>query len=192
MKLTPKQESFCLKYLECGNASEAYRSAYNCRKMKTETVNTKASNLLKKDKIRTRVEELQEESRETSKITKEKILDELASIAFSSVADMNKSWIERKEFVKLSRKEKAAIKSISTKVLKKNIGSAENPDWVDVEYIKIELHDKIKAIERICKMLGFDSPEKMQVEKINSYENMTDEELAKEIEMTKKKILEEG
>lgn len=192
MKLTPKQESFCLKYLECGNASEAYRYAYDCMKMKAETVNTKASNLLKKDKIRTRVEELQKENREKSKITKERILDELASIAFSSVADMNTTWIERKDFDKLTRREKAAIKSISTKVLKKNNGTAENPDWVDVEYVKIELHDKIKAIERICKMLGFDSPEKMQVENINAYENMTDEELAKEIELTKKKILEEG
>ena len=160
-------------------------------KMKSETVNRKACELLKRDKIRARVEELQNESREKSKITKERILDELACIAFSSVTDMNKSWIERKDFVKLTRKEKAAIKSISTKVLKKNIGSTENPDWVDVEYIKVELHDKIKAIERICKMLGFDSPEKMQVEKINTFENMTDEELAKEIEMTKKKILEE-
>lgn len=191
MELRPKQESFCLKYLECGNASEAYRHAYKCMKMKSETVNRKACELLKRDKIRARVEELQNESREKSKITKERILDELACIAFSSVTDMNKSWIERKDFVKLTRKEKAAIKSISTKVLKKNIGSTENPDWVDVEYIKVELHDKIKAIERICKMLGFDSPEKMQVEKINTFENMTDEELAKEIEMTKKKILEE-
>jgi phage terminase small subunit len=27
-KLTIKQEKFCNKYLECGNASEAYRYAY--------------------------------------------------------------------------------------------------------------------------------------------------------------------
>ena len=28
-KLTPKQEAFILAYLETGNASEAYRRAYN-------------------------------------------------------------------------------------------------------------------------------------------------------------------
>lgn len=34
---------------------------------------------------------------------------------------------------------------------------------MDVEYVKIELHDKIKAIERICKMLGFDEPTKIDL-----------------------------
>ncbi|SQE31532.1 Terminase small subunit [Mannheimia haemolytica] len=27
-ELTPKQEAFCLAYIETGNASEAYRQAY--------------------------------------------------------------------------------------------------------------------------------------------------------------------
>lgn len=29
MKLTPKQEAFALKYVECSNASEAYRECYD-------------------------------------------------------------------------------------------------------------------------------------------------------------------
>ena len=73
------------------------------------------------------------------------------------------SWIERAEFDKLTSKQKSAIKSISTKILKKNIGTSDDPEIVDVEYVKIELHDKLKAIERICKMLGWDAPEKMDV-----------------------------
>ena len=42
MKLSVKQENFCNFYLESGNASEAYRRAYNCLKMKPETINSKA------------------------------------------------------------------------------------------------------------------------------------------------------
>lgn len=34
---------------------------------------------------------------------------------------------------------------------------------MDVEYVKIELYDKIKAIERICKMLGFDAASEINV-----------------------------
>lgn len=63
----------------------------------------------------------------------------------------------------LSKKEKSAIKSISTKTLKKNIGTRDEPEIVDVEYVKIELYDKIKAIERICKMLGFDAASEINV-----------------------------
>lgn len=162
-KLSVKQENFCNYYLECGNASEAYRRAYSCSNMKDESINRKAVELLNNGNIATRIRELQEEQKTKSDITKEKILDELSSIAFSSIADMHNGWIERVEFNKLTSKQKSAIKSISTKILKKNIGTSDDPEIVDVEYVKIELHDKLKAIERICKMLGWDAPEKMDV-----------------------------
>lgn len=57
-ELTEKQEKFCRAYIETGNASEAYRQAYNAEKMKPETVTIKASELLKNGKVRGRVEEL--------------------------------------------------------------------------------------------------------------------------------------
>lgn len=161
--LTVKQENFCNYYIESGNASEAYRRAYLCKKMKPETINAKSYQLLNNGQITDRVKELQEEQKNKSDITKERILQELSSIAFSTIADMHNTWIERKEFDKLSKKEKSAIKSISTKTLKKNIGTSDDPEIVDVEYVKIELYDKIKAIERICKMLGFDEPTKIDL-----------------------------
>ena len=109
-------------------------------------------------KVQSRVRELQEEQKVKSDITKEKFLGELGNIAFSSIAHLHNTWIERKEFENLTDKEKSAIKSISTKILKKNIGTSDDPEIIDVEYVKIEMHDKLKAIERICKMLGFDAP----------------------------------
>lgn len=181
--LTIKQENFCNYYIESGNASDAYRRAYSCEKMKDETVNIKASELLNNGKIAVRVKELQEEQKEKSDITKERVLQELSGIAFSSIADMHNTWIERKEFEKLSRKEKSAIKSISTKIFKKNIGTSDEPEIVDVEYVKIELYDKIKAIERICKMLGFDSPTEMNI-------NRTEEEMSREDMLDELKRLE--
>jgi phage terminase small subunit len=44
--LTIKQETFCQKYIETGNASEAYRQAYDAGNMKPETVKKRASELL--------------------------------------------------------------------------------------------------------------------------------------------------
>lgn len=161
--LTVKQENFCNYYIESGNASEAYRRAYSCEKMKDEVINVKAVELLNNGKISVRVQDLKNEQKEKSDITKERILQELSGIAFSTIADMHNTWIERKGFNLLSQKEKSAIKSISTKTLKKNIGTRDEPEIVDVEYVKIELYDKIKAIERICKMLGFDAASEINV-----------------------------
>lgn len=56
--MTPKQEKFCQLYVELGNASEAYRQAYDASRMKAATVNVKASQLLDQDKIAVRVGEL--------------------------------------------------------------------------------------------------------------------------------------
>lgn len=177
MKLTIKQENFCNYFLECGNASEAYRRAYNTDNMKEKTVWEKASELLRNDKVTTRVEELRKELSDISKITKERIIRELSNMAFSSISNMHNTWIERKEFEELSSAQKSAIKSISTKVIKKNIGTQDNPEMVDVEFVKIELYDKIKAIECLNKMLGFNEPDKVEVGLTN---RMTDDK-AKEI-----------
>ena len=56
--LTPKQEAFCQKYIETGNASEAYRQAYDAGRMKPSTVNVKACELLGSGKVAERVAEL--------------------------------------------------------------------------------------------------------------------------------------
>ena len=162
-KLTPKQESFCNYYIENGNASNSYRLAYNAGRMKPETVNKRASELLCDGVIAGRIEELRNELKDKSDITKERVLSELAKIAFSSIAHLHNTWIELKDFEKLTREQTASIKGISTKTQKKNIGTSDEPEIVDVEYVKIEMHDKLKAIDSINKMLGFDAPEKVDI-----------------------------
>lgn len=57
-KLTPKQEKFCQEYLELGSKTEAYKKAYSTARMKSETVNRNAHELLKRNKIATRVKQL--------------------------------------------------------------------------------------------------------------------------------------
>lgn len=56
--LTIKQEAFAQKYVETGNASEAYRQAYNAGAMKPSTINVKACELLANGKVAARVTEL--------------------------------------------------------------------------------------------------------------------------------------
>ena len=49
--LTPKQLAFVEAYLKTGNASEAYRQAYDADGMKPETINRKAKEVLDNGKI---------------------------------------------------------------------------------------------------------------------------------------------
>lgn len=76
-ELTPKQESFCLAYIETGNASEAYRRAYSASKMKEATINRKAKELLDNGKITARLNELRQPIIERHKITVDDLIAEL-------------------------------------------------------------------------------------------------------------------
>lgn len=72
MTLTQKQETFALAYVETGNASEAYRSAYSVKaNTKPETVWTNASQLLTDTKVTQKVLELQAKAAERTLVTVE-------------------------------------------------------------------------------------------------------------------------
>lgn len=77
-KLTGKQEAFCLKYVECGNQSEAYRHAYDVgENTKPETVWVKACELMSGGKVSARVFALQQMAQERTLVTIESITVEL-------------------------------------------------------------------------------------------------------------------
>jgi phage terminase small subunit len=77
MSLTPKQEAFCIAYIECGNASEAYRRSYDAGSMTATSVNRKAKELLDNGKIAARLAELRAPAVERAQVTLESHLTEL-------------------------------------------------------------------------------------------------------------------
>lgn len=90
-RLTPKQESFCLKYLELGDASKAYREAYGPGKNKPETINRMAFRLMQLSKICARIDSLRAESAKIAVLTQAGVINDLMAIknrAMESGADV--------------------------------------------------------------------------------------------------------
>lgn len=77
IKLTAKQENFCLAYIETNNASEAYRAAYNTSKMKPDTITNNAYKLTQDNDIATRLKQLREPIMERHKVTVDSLIAEL-------------------------------------------------------------------------------------------------------------------
>ncbi|WP_281829561.1 terminase small subunit [Lactobacillus amylolyticus] len=50
-QLTEKQKAFADKYIETGNATEAYKSAYSTKRMSGKSVNTEAKRTLRKPSV---------------------------------------------------------------------------------------------------------------------------------------------
>ena len=74
--MTPKQELFAQVYLETSNASEAYKQAYNTQ-ANANTVNRKASQLLKHPEVIKLLADLQAIQRQRHKLTIDDLLQEL-------------------------------------------------------------------------------------------------------------------
>lgn len=88
MALTMKQEKFCMVYIETGNASEAYRQSYNCSNMKTESINNKAYELLKKVEITARLDELRGEHAKRHNLTIDDLITELEQARKAALSAM--------------------------------------------------------------------------------------------------------
>lgn len=145
--LTIRQEKFCNIYLECGNASEAYRQAYpNSEKWKDKTVNEAASRLLNISKVYTRVEELKNRQALKSEVKREEIIELLTNVLRGA--------------------------SITDSIEKGPGGS------------RARTIAKTWAVERLCKMLGFDAPLEAKV-KVTGV-GLSKEELLSEIERIRK------
>jgi phage terminase small subunit len=82
LDLTPKQEAFAQAYHETGNASEAYRRAYNAGNMKEETIWRKAKEVVDNGKVTARLSELQERAQKRHDITIDR-LTEMTLAAFN-------------------------------------------------------------------------------------------------------------
>ena len=77
IKLTPKQEAFAQKYIELGNAAEAYRVCYDAENMKPVTIRRKAAELLEHGNVSARVRELQERALQRHDVTIDSLTIEL-------------------------------------------------------------------------------------------------------------------
>lgn len=168
MGLTVKQEKFCNKYLECGNASEAYRYAYNCSKMRESSVNNSAYKLLQHVEIRGRIKHLRENLAEAAGISALQIVREHQKIAFSDATKIRKGWMEMKDFEALTPDEKACIKSVETKKTKRITPEGEE---VVGEFVRVTTYDKQKALDSLVEMLGYKAPEKKEITGSMSFEN---------------------
>jgi phage terminase small subunit len=116
--LTQKQEAFALAYVETGNASEAYRRAYDAQNMQPESIWVEACRTLGDPNVGLRVSELQAAAAERTLVTIETITKEL---------------MEDREFARLNGQAAAAISATMGKakvnglITDKVAGDKDNP-----------------------------------------------------------------
>ena len=77
MKLTPKQEMFAKKYVELGSQTEAYKCAYNYKKMLPASINRKAKEVYDNVNVAARILELRKYHAKRHDMTIDDLINEL-------------------------------------------------------------------------------------------------------------------
>lgn len=95
-KMTPKREAFCQAVIRGMTYKDAYMSAYDCKDMKESTIYVAALTLKKVPVVADRIKELQLELQRDNKITVDKVLAELAHIAFDDIKNYMDFRTEKK------------------------------------------------------------------------------------------------
>ncbi|WP_312537694.1 terminase small subunit [Stutzerimonas nitrititolerans] len=157
MSLTPKQEAFCLAYLETGNASEAYRRAYNASKMKPNSINVNASKLLADAKVTLRLKELNESAVSSAVMTRKEALERLSTFARTDLSDLVEFGAyelgqddDGKPIVQAAWKIRDSILQDPKKLAAISELSAGR------DGIKIKTHSPLQAIQQLAKLQGWD------------------------------------
>ena len=151
-ELTMKQEMFCQAYVDTGIASAAYRLAYDCKKMKSETIWSNACRLLADSKVKARVAEIQRENAKRSIVDRALVEKKLMDIVEVDPAELY-YWSEEKgKFVMKSPHElpkhlRSALKKISNK-------------RGELTY---EFNGKVEAARLLAAMNGWEQPKEVKL-----------------------------
>ena len=156
--LTDKQRAFCLHYCTHWNATKAALQAGYSGK----TANEQGSQNLAKLSVQAYIKHLQSDIARAAGVSALRNLMELTKIAYTNPTDIRESWEQLKDWESIPDDVKAGIAEVVTvsKVLRRIGGGDESEDENSglvqtLETVKVKMHDKLKAIDMINRMLGY-------------------------------------
>lgn len=161
--LTAKQRIFCHEYIIDWNATRAARVAGYSE----SSARTIGCDNLTKPYITAYIDLIKNDIEKQAGISKLMVVNEHKKLAFSSIAHLHETWIDRRSLESLSKEQKDSIQEIETRVVKREVesNSTAEPIVLEVEQIKIKLYDKQKALEQLAKIMGY-NPETSDRSKI--------------------------
>lgn len=176
-----KMEAFCQNYLIDFNATQAaIRSGYS-----EKTAYSIGQENLKKPDIQARISALRIEMGKGFNITRERIAQEYARIAFFDVRKIHTDDGELKPVKELGDDEAAAIAGIE--VTDNWEKDEDGKPFIAGQLKKIKITDKRGALDSLSKLMGYNEPEKHD-HTIKPIDNQSDAELKDLLSKTLSKL----
>jgi phage terminase small subunit len=150
-KLTARQQRFVEEYLVDLNATKAAeRAGYSPRAARMH-----GSRLMMNDDIAGAIFEAQQARARRTDITADRVVQELAVIAFSDlgeVFDNESGTLRMRRFSEMSEHVRRALESVREQPTEKGV------------ILSVKLHSKVAALKMLADHLGMDAPKKVRVD----------------------------
>ena len=148
--MTNAQKRFCDEYLVDLNATRAYKVAYPNTK-KEETASSNGSRMLRNDKVQKYISEKIKEREKRTEITQDRVINELAKIAFMDIRKLYTENGQLKNIADIDSNTAGAISSLE--ILEEYDGYGDDREKIG-DTKKVRLLDKTKALELLGRHLG--------------------------------------
>lgn len=159
--MTPKEIKFCQEYLVDLNGTQAaIRAGYSKRSAKEI-----ASENLTKPNIKKWIEEQQKAIAKRTELTQDRILQEYARIAFF---DIRKIYNDANALIDIQDMDDDTAAAVAATETLEEYDSMDGVKILTGFTKKIKLWDKVKALDSISKVLGYNAPEKIQMDAVGT------------------------
>jgi phage terminase small subunit len=150
--LSPKQKKFCDEYLLCFNATMAALHAGYSK----HTARGQGSRLLGKPEIQEYLQAKKDKLAQKYEISQERVLSEYAKIAFFDIRKIFTVDGGLKPIREFDDESAGAIAGVESNDITLN-------EMIIGRLQKVKMWDKRAALDSICKMLGYNAPDKLKV-----------------------------
>lgn len=151
VKLSDKQQRFCEEYVIDWNGTRAAIAAGYSEKSARQI----ATVTLSKDYIQDYINKIKNDLSRLSGVTALRNILELKKLAYANLAMFKDDWMTEKEFNELTDDQKACLSEITH--------TTKSFEGGDEKVVKFKLHDKMRAIEIMNKMLGFNDADRLDI-----------------------------
>lgn len=153
--LSPKELRFCQAMLtEKDQTAAAIKAKYS-----PKTAAQQATRLLKKVNIKKKIATLRKKADERTLITRERIENELAIIAFADMKDYvtigDEGQVTLKTFEQMPKDASRAVKSVEEIRRIMGYGKGDGEEIILEVRTRYHHHDKLDAIEKLIKLKGY-------------------------------------
>jgi phage terminase small subunit len=156
-RLTIKEEAFVRSYVRTGSQTQAYldagaRENPNARRGSRHAASTHSRKFMRRPAVRRALEEWRAEVREKYEIAAEKVIAEMARIAFANLQDYAIIDADGQCSINLNEATRDELGGVAVVEIEERTVGTEEP--VTVRTSRIKFHDKLKALEGLARHLG--------------------------------------